>query len=116
MKAKFQADADLNQEIIRALKRREPGVDFRTAHNAGLAGLSDPQVLEMAARDGRILVTSDRRTMPYHFAEFVKVNTSPGLVVVSQNISASAAAEELLLIWSATEHEEWVNRICTIPL
>ena len=53
--------------------------------------------------------------MPYHFAEFVKTDASPGLVVVSQNISAAAAAEELLLIWTATEHEEWVNRICTIP-
>lgn len=115
MKAKFQADADLNQEIIRALTRREPGVDFRTAHSAGLAGLSDPQVLEVAARDGRILVTSDRRTMPRHFAEFIKANVSPGLVIVSQNVSAATAAEELLLIWLATEHEEWVDRICTIP-
>jgi hypothetical protein len=38
MKARFQADADLNEDIVMALIRREPGIDFQTAEEAGLRG------------------------------------------------------------------------------
>jgi FixJ family two-component response regulator len=36
----------------------------RAATDARLAGLHDLEVLAIAARDGRLLVTSDRQTMP----------------------------------------------------
>jgi Domain of unknown function (DUF5615) len=57
MPVRFQADADLNQIIVSALVRRVPQIDFRTATTAGLAGLGDAEVLALAARDDRILVT-----------------------------------------------------------
>lgn len=116
MRIKFIADADLNYSIVTALKRREPGVDFMTASAAGLEGLPDSEVLEVAALQGRILVTHDRRTMPHHFGEFINLQTSPGVFVISQYLPPAQAAEELLLIWSTTEAEEWENRICSLPL
>jgi hypothetical protein len=58
------ADADFNADIVAAVVRREPSVDFQTADAADLGGLDDFQVLTLAAREGRILVTHDRRTMP----------------------------------------------------
>jgi hypothetical protein len=61
MTVRFQADADLNQILLKATLRREPGIDFRTAHAAGLAALDDGQVLAIAARDGRILVTHESK-------------------------------------------------------
>ena len=64
MKVRFQADADFNHIIRRALLRREPAVDFQTAHAADLAGLEDPDVLAIAARDDRLLVSHDVKTMP----------------------------------------------------
>lgn len=39
MKVRFQADADFNQNIVRAMRRRVPAVDFQTAREAGLQGL-----------------------------------------------------------------------------
>lgn len=36
MKVRFQADADLNQILVRALIRREPTLDFQTADAANL--------------------------------------------------------------------------------
>jgi hypothetical protein len=53
--------------------------------------------------------------MPRHFAEFITSETSAGLLVIPQSLSVTAAVEELILIWSATEAEEWVNRISTLP-
>src|SRR5919106_6447302 len=111
MKVRFQADADLNQIILLATIRREPAIDFQTATMAGLSGLDDMQVLERTAREGRVLVTHDRKTMPRHFSEFIAKESSPGLLVVPQYLSVAAAVEDLILIWSVTEAEEWVNRI-----
>jgi hypothetical protein len=116
MKARFQADADLNRHIIAAVKRREPMVDFQTAHEAGLIGLDDATVLVLAANEGRILVSHDRQTMPHHFANFIQQQTSPGLLIVSQYLPVLAAAEELLLIWIASEAEEWTDQIASLPL
>lgn len=115
MKVKFLADADLKGWIVAAVRRREPGVDFRTAAEVRLEGLTDPEVLKVAAREGRILVTHDRRTMPHHFADFIKSDSSPGVFVVSQRAPVDLVAEEICLVWSATEAEEWENVICTLP-
>lgn len=37
-------------------------------------------------------------------------------VEIGQKIPIGQAAEELLLIWAATEAEEWKNQICVLPL
>ena len=67
MKLRFQADNDLDQRIVSAVGRLATEVDFRTAFAAGLhVRVADPDVLAIAADDGRVLVTHDRRTMPGH--------------------------------------------------
>ncbi|MCI0336729.1 MAG: DUF5615 family PIN-like protein [Acidobacteria bacterium] len=116
MKARFQADADLHQTIVSIVVRREAGVDFQTAPAAELIGLDDLEVLAIAAREGRIVVSHDQSTMPDHFAEFIQNQTSPGLLIVPQHLSLVVAAEELLLIWHASEAKEWINRISFLPL
>jgi hypothetical protein len=116
MKVRFQADADLKHAIVRGILRREPMIDFQTATSAGLVSLDDLEVLTVAAREGRLLVTHDNRTMPGHFARFITKNTSPGVIVASQRLAIGIVVEELLLIWSASEADEWVNRIVHLPL
>ena len=39
MKVCFQADADLNAEIVAGVLRREPRIDFQTADEAHLRGV-----------------------------------------------------------------------------
>ncbi|MBI1747298.1 MAG: DUF5615 family PIN-like protein [Acidobacteria bacterium] len=116
MKVRFQADADLNQVIIKATIRHEPRIDFRTALTANLPGLRDKDVLALAARDGRVLVTHDRKTMPKHFADFITAETSTGVLIIPQRLSVAHAVEEITLIWTASEAEEWINRIYSLPL
>jgi Domain of unknown function (DUF5615) len=113
---RFQADADLNQVIVLGLLRREPAIDFKTATEAGLEGLKDPNVLALAAAEGRILVTHDIRSMPGHFATFIQTSTSPGVFLIPQHLPVAVALEELLLLWSATEPAEWINQIVCLPL
>jgi predicted nuclease of predicted toxin-antitoxin system len=116
MKVRFQSDADFNEEIVSGMLRREPEVDFQTSEEAELRGRPDPEVLARAAREGRILVSHDRRTMPRHFADFIQQHErSPGVIIISQRVSVRRAIEELLLIWEASEGEEWVNLIIELP-
>jgi hypothetical protein len=116
MPIRFQADADLNQIIVSAVLRRVPEVDFRTATAAGLAGLKDAEVLSLAAGDGRILVTHDQTTMPKHFGEFIRSTQSPGLIVVPQRLAVREVVDALILIWTATNPEEWKNRTVYLPM
>ena len=54
--------------------------------------------------------------MPDHFAEFITRETSAGLLNVPQRLAIARAVEDLVLIWTASEAEEWVNRIYSLPL
>lgn len=116
MKVRYQADADLNEDIVNGVLRREPSIDFQTASEARLAGVSDADVLALAAREGRILVTHDRRTMPKHFGAFIITQQSPGLFIISQHEDRLPVIEALILIWAASEAEEYVNSVRALPL
>jgi hypothetical protein len=115
VKIKFQADADFNEDIVKGVLRREPAVDFRTAAAAGLRSLTDLEVLSIAARDGRALISHDRRTMPRAFAEFVQTNKSPGVLIISQKADLLSVIDDLLVVWMATDAEEWTNYLGAIP-
>jgi hypothetical protein len=118
VKVRYQADADLDRRIVSAVRRHEPGIDFQFASAAqsgrGLKGLLDDQVLTIAAQEGRVLVTHDRRTMPRYFAEFITTHVSPGVLLIPRRMQLSSAVEWLITIWAASEAEEWVNQIVPI--
>ena len=98
------------------LRRREPAIDFQSAGEGGVIGRPDPEVLAQAASEGRVLVSHDRQTMPGHFRRLIGKQASPGLVVVSQELDIGRAIEDLLLVWAASEAEEWGNTVIFLPL
>jgi hypothetical protein len=121
MKIRFQADADLNETILRVLRREEPAVKFQTAHAGGLEGLPDPEVLAVAQREERVLVTHDARTIPHHFGAFLeeaerREEVCPGVLIVPQHQRVRSVVDELLFIWATTEAHDWRGRIAFLPL
>lgn len=54
--------------------------------------------------------------MPIEFANFIAESQSAGVLIVSRKVAWVTAIEELILIWSATTADEWINRIAKIPL
>jgi hypothetical protein len=38
------------------------------------------------------------------------------VLVIPQKLSITRAVDDLILIWTATEAEEWINRISGLPL
>ncbi len=115
MRLSFLADADLNQAIVAGVKRRVAEIDFQSATEAGLDGLSDQEVIRLAAEGGREPVSHDFRTMRYEFAEFVANSVSSGVILVSQNAGVGWAIDELIRIWALTEAGGWENRIAPLP-
>lgn len=74
------------------------------------------RVPELAAGEGRVFVSHDWETMPYHFVEFITAHTSPGLLIVPQHLGVRISIEQLIGIWDASEAEEYVNRIVRLPI
>jgi hypothetical protein len=70
MRVRFRADNDLNRDIVRAVLRIRPEIDFESQQ---LHGLNDQAVLELAALEGSLLVTH----APEHDSAIVRHNAGP---------------------------------------
>jgi hypothetical protein len=117
---RFQADNDLKFAIVKAVRRREPAIDFASAQESGLDGLDDSELLERDAREGRVLVSHDLRTMLNHFRSHLTAGkSSPGLLVVSQGAPIGDVVEALVVLWSApdpvSDRAEWRNQVHHLP-
>jgi len=110
------ADADLNFAIVTGTRLRDSRIDFLSAAEATLQGISDPEVLTFAERQGRILVSHDTSTIPVHFARALRDGKkSPGVFLVSQETAVREVIEALVLVWSASRPVEWENQITHLP-
>jgi len=113
---RFQADNDLKFGIVKAVRRREPAIDFASAQEADLEGVGDPELLERAAREDRVLVSHDRRTMLEHFrAHLATGKSSPGVLIVSQGAPMGVVAEAILFVWSLCDPLELRNQAHYLP-
>ena len=117
MTIRFLADEDLSAAIVQGLRSRESAIDILDVKTAGLRGKKDPALLELAVQQDRILISHDRSTMTQHFSERLKAGKpSPGVLILPQQPSAiGEIIESLLLLWAASEPEEWRNRIAFLP-
>jgi len=114
---RLAADENLDNDILRALKRRLPEIDVVRVQDEGLSGASDPDVLEWASRGGRILVTHDAATMIHFALERVDAGLAmPGLIIVRQTVPVSAAVSDLLLVNESSLEDELEGRMVFLPL
>jgi hypothetical protein len=97
--------------------RREPSVGFQSAHADHLDGVPDPEVFRLAAAQGRILISHDENSMPGHFGDFLrKGGRSPSVLIMPQGAPVGRVIESIVLMWIASEAEEWIGRIVWLPL
>jgi uncharacterized protein DUF5615 len=117
---RFLADHDFREASVEGLRRKQPEIDISRVRVAGLLHRPDPDLLAFAKQDERMLLTHDKRTMPGHMDVFVHAlppgEHSPGGFLIPQRMTIGLAIQELLLIWEASEPEEWRDRITFLPL
>ena len=77
---RLAADENFNNDIVRGLLRRKPDLEIVRVQDVGLSGADDPDVLEWTAKEDRILLTHDVRTITRHAYSRVEANqTMPGV-------------------------------------
>jgi predicted nuclease of predicted toxin-antitoxin system len=114
---RLAVDENLDQRIVDGLRRRNDKLDLVSVSQAGLGAASDPEVLESAASEGRLLVTHDRKTMPdFAFERIARGQRSAGVLIVPKKVPIGQAIEELLLVAEASDAAEWVDRVVYLPL
>jgi hypothetical protein len=115
---RFLADENFNNRILRGLLRRFPEVDIvRVQDIVGLSGAGDPEVLDWAAREKRILLTHDVSTIVDFAIQRVESGQEmPGVFEVSRSISIGLAIDDLLLLAQGSIEDEWQGQIIYLPL
>ena len=84
------ADENLNNNIVRALQMREPGIDIVRVQDVGLIGHDDPTILAWAAREHRVVITHDAATMTrYAYDRVAAGQPMPGIVAVTVGAPSS---------------------------
>jgi predicted nuclease of predicted toxin-antitoxin system len=111
------SDEDVHGGVIRGLRRRAPGLDLIRVQEVGLDHTPDPEILEWAAGEGRILITSDVNSM-VGFANY-RVHAGqpmPGVLVLHGNISIGQAIDDILLVANCYTADEMKNQVVYLPL
>jgi predicted nuclease of predicted toxin-antitoxin system len=111
LRIRFQADANLHPGIGIGLLQRDEGIDWSPAHHVIPDGASDPEVLQIAASAGRVLVSHDVATMLTYFSAFITNSRSPGVILVPSAAPIGAVIERLLLVWRSRVAKDLENQL-----
>jgi hypothetical protein len=111
------ADENFNNNIVRGLLRRKSNLDIVRIQDVGLRGADDPEVLEWAAKQGRVVLTHDAATMAYYAYERVRQGLSmPGVIEVADDLPIGKVIIDILLLAEYSAKGEWEGQIIYLPL
>lgn len=114
---KLAADENLNNDILRGLRRMLPTVDIVRVQDVGLMGADDPQVLEWAATERRVLLTHDVTTMTeLAYQRVARAEPMPGIFEIPATLSTREAINDLRLIVECSVEGEWEGQVRYLPL
>jgi hypothetical protein len=105
-------DEDFNNDIWRGVVRRAPHVDIVRVQDVGLREHSDQDVLTWAARENRVLLTHDVRTMTRQARERVAAGLAmPGVMEVPRYRLMGEMIEQIVLWAEVGEPHDMENLV-----
>jgi predicted nuclease of predicted toxin-antitoxin system len=111
------ADENFNGDIVRGLLLRQADLDIVRVQDVGLIGADDPDVLDWAAANNRIVVTHDVATMSDHAYDRVAAGMPmAGVFILNDRFPIGEAIEEILMMVECTQQAEWNGRAVHLPL
>ncbi len=114
---RFLADENFNGKILRGIRRECPDADIVRVQDTVMYQAADPQVLEWATKEGRILLTHDIETMVGFANERIVAGLpTPGVIAVRHTLSIGLVIDEILTIIGASEPGDWENVVTFLPL
>ncbi|CAD5943391.1 hypothetical protein PCC9214_02074 [Planktothrix tepida] len=111
------SDENFNGDIVRGLFLRQPDLDLLRVQDVGLRKVDDPEILDWATSNGRILLTHDRATMPdFAYERLSQGHQMSGLFVINDRMPVRQVIDELLLLIDCSEQDEWKGIVLYLPL
>ncbi|MBL8134316.1 MAG: DUF5615 family PIN-like protein [Anaerolineae bacterium] len=114
---RIAADENLDNDILRGLQRRFASLDVIRIQDTEIYQAEDAVVLAWTAREHRVLLTHDRRTMPDAFYRRLADNLPvPGVLIASADpADIGAVIDDLTLLISVDDPSEWEGKIKYLP-
>lgn len=111
------ADENFHGDILRGLLRVEPKLDILRVQDTEVYQAPDPVVLEWAAKESRILLTHDVKTMTKAAYDRIRAGLPmPGLIEVRDDYPVGQAIDQILVALFASLPGELADQITYIPL
>ncbi len=106
------SDENFNGSIVRGMLLRQPDLDLVRVQDVGLMKTEDAVILEWAAREGRILLTHDIRTVPpLAYERLNRGLPMAGVFLVPNHMDIGRAVDDVLLFALNSETDEWKDRV-----
>ncbi|HVX42816.1 MAG TPA: DUF5615 family PIN-like protein [Mycobacteriales bacterium] len=117
MSPRFLADENIDSDLVLGLRRRVDDIDIVRVQDVGLRTVGDPEILQWAADEERILISHDLRTIPMFAGECLAAGMlMPGVILLRSSMSIAQAIDEIAAIAVASDAEEWNSQIAYLPL
>jgi hypothetical protein len=114
---RFAADENFNNDTLRALLQKLPDLDGVRVQDSEMYQHSDPALLDWTAREGRILLTHDFKTMPKHaYARVAAGLRMPGVIQVDTDAPIAIVVEHLQILIEAGTPDDFESQVRYVPL
>jgi hypothetical protein len=95
----------------------QPNFEIVRVQDIGLTDADDPDILEWASNNDRIIRTHDRATMRhYAYARVALSVLMCGVFVIDDRMPIGEAISEILLVSACSEQSEWKGLVLYFPL
>jgi predicted nuclease of predicted toxin-antitoxin system len=110
-------DENVPPAYAKGLSRRMPDLEMVRVQDVGIAGASDPQILDFSAQRGLVVLTLDGATFPDFAYDRLRAGLSfPGVIVISQKAGIQAIVDDVELVVRALSASELANTVRRVPL
>ena len=116
---RYLLDENVDPLFRTELLRREPSlVVWRVGDPGAPPGETlDPAILEWCEENEFVLVTNNRTSMARHLQDHLERGRHcPGILELNPSMGIGETIEELLLIWSASNANEYWDALIYLPL
>jgi hypothetical protein len=110
------SDENFNGDIVRGLFRRHPDLELVRVQDVGLVQTPDPDILEWAADQRRVLLSHDVSTVPpAAYQRLPEGKPMPGVFIVPDRMPIGQAIDENLFLSMDVEPGEWKDQVLFLP-
>jgi len=114
---RFLADEDFSGPILAGVKRCLPDLDIIRVWDTPVRARPDPEVLEFAASEDRVILSHDLSTMEFQARARIQAGQQMhGLFLNRSSNPIGSSIEQIVTLSECSHDGEWQQRIEYLPL